>query len=332
MVVNSPSFLFTVTVLIEAPAFCILLLGIFDFGGHQVSPIARQLAFAAVVPLLMTFWYLARFTNEWFRGVSPAAFTGYVSTEVLRGMRENNLDATRLAVRALGESLNNLALSTDYTSVRLCANHIGKVLELYIAEIKPQMPDSFFYYVMPEERRVSTWVEDEFCDSMRDAADTLMGRPGPALVINYLAERLQPFGRKAIEHGDVEAVEVLGRTYIEMGSTERTFGVVTNFNIAPLYEVANLTLAYAGKSDKAEAVKLLGASFFFLFTYVNYHTQGRNFTSSDHERFARQIKAAGFDFAELASVSREKYGGYWYIRFANPDREQDKALRKIKGL
>jgi hypothetical protein len=331
LVVNSPSFLFTVTVLVEAPVFCIFLLGIFDFGGHQVSAIVRQLAFAAIVPLLMTFWYLARFTNDWFRRVSPAAFTGYVS-EVLRGMQENNLDATRLAVRALGESLNSLALSTDYTSVRLCANHIGKLLELYIEEFKPRMPGSFFYYVMPEKRSVPTWVEDEHCDSMRDAADTLMGRTGPALVINYLAERLQPFGRKAIEQGDIAAVEVLGRTYIEMGATERTFGVVTNFNISPLYESANLTLAYADQEDKADAVNLLAASFFFLFTYVNYHTQGRNFTSSDHERFARQIKSVGFDFTEMAKVSREKYGGYWNIRFATPDREQERALRKIKGL
>ncbi len=247
-------------------------------------------------------------------------------------MQENKLDATRLAVRALGESLNNLVMTNDYTSVRLCANHIGKLLELYIQEIKHRMPESFFKYVMPDERHVATWVEDALCDSMRDAADALMGRAGPALVINYLAERLQPFGRQAVERGDLGAVEVLGRTYIEMGATERTFGVVTNFNIAPLYEAANLTLAYAGQADKAQSAKLLGATFFFLFTYVNYHTQGRNFTSTDHERFARQIKAAGYDFAELARLSREKYGGYWYIRFANPDREQQKALRAIKGL
>lgn len=332
LVVNSPSFMFTVTVLIEAPAFSILLLGVLDLSGEGVSPIARQLAFAAVVPVGMTFYYLARFTNDWFRQVSPAAFTGYVSAEVLRGMQENNLDATRLAVRALGESLNNLVLTTDYTSVRLCANHIGELLELYLQEIKHRMPSSFFYYVMPDKRHVPTWVEDELCDSMRDAADALMGRGGPALVINYLAERLQPFGRKAVERGDLGAVEVLGRTYIEMGATERTFGVVTSFNIAPLYEAANLTLAYANQSDKSEAVKLLGASFFFLFTYVNYHTQGRNFTSSDHERFAKGLKAAGIDFAEVAKVSWEKFGGYWNIRFANPSREQEKALRKIKNL
>lgn len=47
--------------------------------------------------------------------------------------------------------MNSLAVSTDYTSVRLCANHIGKLLELYIGEIKPRMPTSFFYYVLPEE-------------------------------------------------------------------------------------------------------------------------------------------------------------------------------------
>jgi hypothetical protein len=332
LIVNSPSFLFTVTLLFEAPAFCIVLLGIFDFGGSDVGPVVRQLAFAAVVPLLMTFWYLARFTNDWFRQVSPAAFTGYISTEVLRGMKENNLDAVRLAVRALGESLNNLALSTDYTSVRLCANHIGKLLQLYIGVIKARMPESFFYYVMPEERYASTWFEKELCDSMRDAADALMGRAGPALVINYLAQRLVPFGQAAIERGDNTAVEVLGRTYIEMGATERTFGVVTNFNISPLYESANLALRNAGQEDKAEAVMLQAASFFFFFTYVNYHTQGRKFTSSDHERFARQFKEASFNFTEVAKISREKYGGYWYIRFADPDREQERALRTIRDL
>lgn len=332
LVVNSPKFIFTATVLIEAPVFSILLLGVFDLGGQEVSPIVRQLAFAAVVPVGMTFYYLARFTNDWFRQVSPAAFTGYVSTEVLRGMKANNLDATRLSVRAMGESLNNLVLTTDYASVRLCANHIGKLLELYIDGIKQNMPDSFFRYGMPDESYVSTWVEDELCDSMRDAADALMGKAAPALVINYLAERLQPFGRKAVEHEDLEAVEMLGRTYIEMGATERTFGVVTNFNIAPLYETANLTLAYAGHSDKMDAVKLLGASFFFLFTYIEYHTQGQKFTSSDHERFAKDLKASGIDFAEVANVPREKYGGYWTIRFADPDREQGKALKKINNL
>ncbi|MBX6763691.1 MAG: hypothetical protein IRY88_08415 [Rubrobacteraceae bacterium] len=332
LVVNSSNFLFTVAVLITAPTFSILLLGLLDFGGREVGSLARQVAFAAVVPVVLTFYYLARFTNDWFRQVSPAAFTGYIVTEVLTGMQQNNLDATRLAIRALGESLNNLAMTNDYTSVRLCANHIGKVLELYIKEIKHRMPDGFFKYVMPDERYVPTWVEDELCDSMRDATDALMGRAGPALVINYLAERLQPFGRQAVEHGDLGAVEVLGRTYIEMGATERTFGVVTNFNIAPLYEAANLILAYAGQADKAESLKLLGASYFFLFTYVNYHTRGRKFTSSDHERFAKELKAAGVDFAEIARVSREKYAGYWNIRFADPDREQREALRKIRGL
>lgn len=332
LIVNSPNFLFTVTVLIEAPVFSILLLGVFDFGGQEVSPIVRQLAFAAVVPVGMTFYYLARFTNDWFRQVSPAAFTGYVSTEVLRGMQEYNLDATRLAVRAMGESLNNLVLTTDYTSVRLCANHIGKLLELYIEEIKQNMPDSFFHYELPDESYVPTWVEDELCDSMRDAADALMGRAAPALVINYLAERLQPFGRKAVEYGDLDTIEVLGRTYIEMGATERTFGVVTNFNIAPLYEAANLTLAYADQSDKTDSVKLLGASFFFLFTYIHHHTQGQKFTSSDHERFAKDLKASGIDFAEVAKVSQEKYGGYWTIRFADPVLEQGKALKKINNL
>lgn len=187
LIVNSPQFLFTVTLLFLAPAFCIGLLGIFDLNDAPVSNSVRELAFAAIVPLLLTFQYLARFTNDWFRQVSPAAFTGYVSTQVFRGLREKDRDATNLSIRGLGEALNNLALSTDYTSMRLCANHIGKLLEMYIETFKIQMPDRFFYYMMPEERRVSTWLEQELCDSMRDAADALMGRGGPALVINYLA-------------------------------------------------------------------------------------------------------------------------------------------------
>ena len=84
---------------------------------------------------------------------------------------------------------------------------------------------------------------------------------------------------------------------------------------------------------------MLGASFFFLFTYVNHHTQGRNALSSDPERFARQIKAAGLDFVELANVSQDKYEAYWFIRLATPDRERDKALiatpvsneRRVRG-
>jgi hypothetical protein len=332
LVVNSPQFLFTVTLLFQAPAFCIGLLGIFDLSDAPASTIVRELAFAALVPLLLTFAYLARFTNDWFRQVSPAAFTGYISTQVIRGLQEKDRDATNLAIRGLGEALNNLALSTDYTSVRLCANHIGKVLEIYIETFKAQMPDRFFYYVMPEERRVPTWLEEELCDSMRDAADALMGRGGPALVINYLAQRLVPFGQKAIEHGDTDAVEVLGRTFIEMGSTERTFGVTTNFNISPLYESANLVLNYIDQKERVEAVKLLAASFFFLFTYVNFYTEGQHFTSSDHERFARELKKAGVNFPEVAALSRKVYEGYWYIRFANPDREEQRTLRKIKSL
>lgn len=332
LIVNSPRFLFTVTLLFEAPAFSIGLLGIFDLSDAPASPIVRELAFAAVVPLLLTLGYLARFTNEWFRQVSPAAFTGYISAQAIRGLEQQDRDAVNLAARGLGEALNNLALRADYTSIRLCANHIGKLLEIYIEHFKAQMPDRFFYYVMPEEHRVPTWLEDELCDSMRDAADALMGRGGPALVINYLTERLVPFGQKAIEGGDIEAVGVLGRTFIEMGSTERTFGVTTNFNISPLYESANLVLSNIGQKDRVEAVKLLAASFFFLFTYVNFYTEGQHFTSSDHERFARELKKAGINFSEVAALSRKVYGGYWYIRFANPEREQQRALRKIKGL
>ena len=52
--VNSPEFLRTVALLFEAPAYCILLLGIFDFGQEQLNVFERELAFGAVAPVLLT--------------------------------------------------------------------------------------------------------------------------------------------------------------------------------------------------------------------------------------------------------------------------------------
>lgn len=331
LAINSPQFLFTVALLFEAPAFCILLLGIFDLDQDQVSVFARELAFGAVVPVLLTLRALIRFANMWFRLVSPAAFTGLIFTQAVQGLQEKNRDTVALAVRGLGESATSLSVSNDYAGVRLCADQIGMLLEGYVAEFKPKMPESFFYYEWPERSYEPDWVEKEACDSMRDAADTLMLRGGPEGAIIYLAGRLHPFGQRAIDVGDVGAVEVLAETFAGMGTTEKTFMVATNFNPGPLYESANLVLANVGKESKAEAVNSLAAAFFLIFTYFHHYTEQRAFTSSEHETLARQLKAEGINFPDIAKLSREKFG-VWNARFADPDREAQKALRKIKSL
>ena len=86
VVINSPEFLFTVALLFMAPTFSILLLGIFDLGQEQVSFFARELAFGAIVPVLLTLEALIRFTNMWFRLVSPAAFTGLIFGQAVQGL------------------------------------------------------------------------------------------------------------------------------------------------------------------------------------------------------------------------------------------------------
>jgi hypothetical protein len=333
VVVNSPEFLFTVALLFSAPAFCILLLGIFERGQGQVSVFERELAFAALVPVLLTLEALIRFTNMWFRLVSPAAFTGLVFEQVVQGFQEKNRDTAALAVRGLGEAATSLCASTDYVGVRLCANQIGMLLERYVEVFKPQIPkdDEFFYYKWPERKHNPNWLEEEACGSMRDAADMLMLRGGPEETILYMAKRLTPFGQKAIDVGDVGAVKVLAETLAGMGTTEKTFMVARNLNSAPWYEAANLVLENAGKADKAEAVNLLAAAFFLMFTYVYHHTERGYFTSTEHVMLARQLKGKGINFAEVAKLSREKLG-VWNARFADPDQEAQKALRKIRSL
>jgi hypothetical protein len=333
VVVNSPEFIFTVALLLEAPAFCILLLGIFDLGQEQVSVFARELAFAAVVPVLLTLEALIRFTNMWFRLVSPAAFTGLIFGQAVQGLQEKNRDTVALAVRGLGESATSLCASTDYAGVRLCAGQIGMLLELYIDEFKGKIPtdDDFFYYDWPERRHNPVWLEEEVCESMRDAADMLMLRGGPEQTIIYLAARLTPFGQKAIDAGDVGAVKVLAETFAGMGTTEKTFMVARNVNSGPWYEAANLVFANAGKERKAEAVNLLAAAFFLMFTYVSHHTERGYFTSTEHEILARRLKAKGIDFRQVAKLSWEQFP-LWNARFADPDRELRKALKRINAL
>ena len=316
-----------------APAFSILLLGIFDLGQEKVSLFARELAFGAVVPVLLTLEALIRFTNMWFRLVSPAAFTGLIYEQAVQGLREKNRDTVALAVRGLGESATSLCASTDYAGVRLCAGQIGMLLERYIDEFKGKIPkdDAFFYYDWPERRHNPVWLEAEVCESMRDAADMLMLRGGPEQTIIYLAARLTPFGQKAIDAGDTGAVKVLAETFAGMGTTEKTFMVARNVNSGPWYEAANLVLGNAGKEDKGEAVDLLAAAFFLMFTYVSHHTERGYFTSTEHVILARRLKAKGINFRQVANLSREQFP-LWNARFADPDRELRKALKKINAL
>jgi len=333
VVINSPEFLFTVALLFLAPAFSILLLGVFDLGQGHVSNFARELAFGAVVPVLLTLRALIRFTNMWFRLVSPAAFTGLIFEQAIRGLQEKNRDSVALAVRGLGESATSLSASTDYAGVRLCAGQIGMLLERYAEEFKPKIPrdDKFFYHTWPKLEHDPVWLEEEVCESMRDAADMLMLRGGPEQTIIYLAARLTPFGQKAIDARDVEAVRVLAETFAGMGTTEKTFMVARNVNSGPWYEAANLVMENADKEGKAEAVNLLAAAFFLMFTYVHHHTERNYFTSTEHEILAQRLKAKGINFREVAKLSREKFG-LWNARFAAPDRELQEALRRINTL
>jgi hypothetical protein len=107
--------------------------------------------------------------------------------------------------------------------------------------------------------------------------------------------------------------------------------VARNVNSGPWYEAANLVLANAGKEGKAGAVNQLAAAFILMFTYVHHYTVRGYFTSTEHKTLARQLKAKGIDFREVAKLSREKFG-LWNARFAAPDRELKKALKRINAL
>jgi poly-gamma-glutamate capsule biosynthesis protein CapA/YwtB (metallophosphatase superfamily) len=98
-----------------------------------------------------------------------------------------------------------------------------------------------------------------------------------------------------------------------------------------LYESANLVLANAGKEGATESVNLLAAAFFLIFAYMHHQTERMYFTSSAHETFARRLKAKGIGFRDVSNLSREKFG-LWDDRFAEPDREQQRALKEIQSL
>lgn len=337
LVVNSPGFMFVVALLFEVPALCIFFLGWLDLSGPSASRSTQEWAAGAVGPVILTFMALARFAAVWFARVSPAEFSGFVFSRAVEGVKRGDRNTVSLAVRGLGESLNNLSLSTDYMSLHLSMNHLSDFLQWYVRKQKPRFKErksGFFEYQFPQKRTDNVWVEREVCTFVRDATDSLLGRLGPAESIYYLVDSLRPFGGAATEVGDIEALEVLADTFVEMGTTERTFGVSINFNTRPLERSAEGAL-WARENGYKEAEKLLASVFFILFAYLNYHVrklQPRVFTSSLHETEAKKLKEAGVDFSEAAKESRKRFEGYWIIRFPDPDDELAKALKRIECL
>jgi hypothetical protein len=337
LVVTSLGFMFVVALLFEVPALCIFLLGWLDLGGRTASRSTQEWAAGAVGPVILTFLALARFAAVWFARVSPAEFSGFVFSRAVEGVKRGDRNTVSLAVRGLGDSLNNLALSTDYTSLHLSMNHLAYFLQWYVREQKAQLKErkpGFFEYQFPQKSTDNVWVEREACTFVRDATDALLGRLGPAESIYYLVDSLRPFGGAATESGDIEALEVLAHTFVEMGTTERTFGVSINFNTRPLERSAEGAL-WARENGHKEAEELLASVFFILFAYLNYHVrrmQAEAFTSSLHETEAKKLKEAGIDFSEAAKESRKRFEGYWIIRFPDPDDELTKALNKIERL
>jgi hypothetical protein len=70
--------------------------------------------------------------------------------------------------------LNNLALSTDYTSLHLCMNFVGTFLREYVGDYKPRLINrkpGFYQYQFPQEQTDRVWVEREACFSVREATN-----------------------------------------------------------------------------------------------------------------------------------------------------------------
>lgn len=330
VVINSPQFLFTAALLLLAPVYCVSLLGILDMRQSEATIVQRILASTATVPVAMTFVFLARFTNTWFRLVSPAAFTGQMYVQAAQGFMKHDRDSVALAVRGLGEALNNLARSADYSGLRLCATQIGDLLPNYLKHSKANLPTEFFYYQWPDRKFSPVWVEQELCDSMKDAADALMIRGAPAPTVIYIAERLVSFGQQAIEQQDIDAIWVLANTFIEMGATEKVFMSAINFNPSPLQEAANLVANNIGQPNKAQAVEIMAATFFLLFAHMHFYASQRSMTSSAHETVAQHLKRAGVDFTAVARFSEQSFAGYWSYRL--PPNMATQALHRIRQL
>jgi len=345
LVVGSPGFFFVVALLFEVPILCVVTLGMLDPGEESVDLSARRWAGAAIGPVVLTLIALGIFTWKWFGRVSPADFGLFVLQRARRGARSGNRNTVSLAVRGLGDMINNLALSRDNISLHLCMNYLGVFLVEYIGGHKPRLVKArpgFFRYSHPIPRTNSTWVESEACTAVKNAVNTLMARMGPSESIYYLVDWLLSFGQnktlgqRAMEVGDTEALGVMVMAFVEMGTTEATFASVTNFNTRPLERSAD-GAAWAHNNGYPEAERLLSATFFVLFTYLHYHIQrltprGYVYTSSLHETKAKELRDLGIDFSRAAKESRERFQGYWITRFQDPEAEQNKALKRIKSL
>ncbi len=337
LVTSSPGFLFVVALLFEVPLVCIVLLGALDLGGESAPRPTRVWAAAAMGPVLLNLLALAGFASVWFRRVNPSEFSKFMFDRARDEARKGNRNTVSLALRGLGESLNNLARSTDYTGLHLCMNFVGAFLQEYVGGHKRRLLDrrpSFFEYQFPEKKTDNVWVEREACTFVRDATDELLGRLAPAESVYYLVDGLLPLGQVAVEAGDLEALEVLCFAFAEMGTTERTFGMSVNFNTRPLERSAEGAL-WARQNGYADAEGLLSSVFFLLFAYLHYHVRKMGpggFTSAIHETKAREMKQAGVDLSAAAKASRERFNGYWIIRFPDPDYERDRALDRTRRL
>jgi hypothetical protein len=120
LVVGSPGFLFVVALLFEVPILCVVMLGMMDFGAERVDWVARRWASAAIGPVVLTLVALGVFTWRWFGRVSPADFGVFALQRARSGARSGDRNTVSLAVRGLGEMVNNLALSIDDASLHLC--------------------------------------------------------------------------------------------------------------------------------------------------------------------------------------------------------------------
>ena len=174
---------------------------------------------------------------------------------------------------------------------------MGPFLREYVADHKPRLVNRkprFFQYQFPQQSTDHAWVEREACSSVRDATNALMvmGRMAPAESVHYLVDGLLPFGERATEVGDLEALEVLADTFVDMGTTEAAFGEAVNFNTRPLERSAE-GAAWARENNHYDAERLLAAVFFILFAYLRYHIErlsaaGWTYTSTLHETKAKR--------------------------------------------
>jgi hypothetical protein len=125
--------------------------------------------------------------------------------------------------------LNNLGLSTDYTSLHLCMNFVGAFLRGYIGDYKPRLVNRkprFYQYRFPQERTDRVWVERDLCSCVREATNALMSRLAPAESIYFLVNTLLHLGGRAAQVGDNEALEDLAYTFADMSERFEGYWII----------------------------------------------------------------------------------------------------------